>query len=407
MMNEGARNMDGNTIPVGEGITVIVKASGDLFLQGEEQMEVRFQSSEDHIRVNQSNETLYVETHASLDLAVPRRLNVIVEKVGGSAFLQDLENSLVIQKVGGDLAARRVSALRIEKVGGGCQIDEVRQGLTINKVGGDLIVRNLTGPIEVSSIGGRGDLQVIDGSVTVSRAGGDLQIYLAESLPGPVDLRAGGNVELYLPARVNAHFNLDSGGETIEIELSEQSQAIDEDIESRRYEFSLGEGGPGVEARAGGDITITDRPAEPEPITESLNRRENAWVEARDRRGHPSWSGGFGFDRTSAWADMISRRAQEAARRAEQRAHRAMRRTEEQIRTAAEREMHRAESRGFGHPFPHGEHHPGRHPEPPQPPRSPVTEQERLMVLQMLQDGKITVEQAETLLAALEGRSKA
>ena len=34
----------------------------------------------------------------------------------------------------------------------------------------------------------------------------------------------------------------------------------------------------------------------------------------------------------------------------------------------------------------------------------PVSEEERLMILQMLQDGKITVEQAEMLLAAMEGR---
>lgn len=390
--------MDGNTIPIGENTTVIVKASGDLFLQGEEQMEVRFQSSEDHIRVNQSNETLYVETHASLDLAVPRQINVILEKVGGSAFVQDLGNSLVIQKIGGDLAVRRAGVVRIEKVGGGCMIDDIGQAVTINKIGGDLTVRNLAGPLEVNSLGGGGDIQLIDGSLMVTRAGGDLEIYIGSSLQGPVNVRAGGNIELYLPAHLNASFKLDSGSEMIEIRLSSQDVEINQDIESRRHEFTLGEGGVEIEARAGGDITLTDRAVEPESIAEELDRRENAWVEARDRRGIPSWSGGFGFDRTSAWADMISRRAQEAARRAEQRANRAMRRTEEQIRAAAEREMHRSEVRGgFRHPYP---------PTPPPPPSSPVTEQERLMVLQMLQDGKITVEQAETLLAALEGRPR-
>ncbi len=183
--------MDGNSIPVGENTTVIVKASGDLFVQGEEQMEVRFRSSEDHIRVNQSNETLYVETHASLDLAVPRRVKVIVEKVGGSAFLQDLETSLVIQKIGGDLAVRRVGAVQIEKVGGGCLIDDIDQAVTINKIGGDLTVRNLTGPMEINSLGGGGDLQVSDGSLSVTRAGGDLQVYLGGALQGPVSVRAG------------------------------------------------------------------------------------------------------------------------------------------------------------------------------------------------------------------------
>jgi hypothetical protein len=39
---------------------------------------------------------------------------------------------------------------------------------------------------------------------------------------------------------------------------------------------------------------------------------------------------------------------------------------------------------------------------PPPSPREPVTEQERLMILKMVQDGKITIEEAERLLSALE-----
>ena len=39
----------------------------------------------------------------------------------------------------------------------------------------------------------------------------------------------------------------------------------------------------------------------------------------------------------------------------------------------------------------------------PPPRRDPVTEQERLMILKMVQEGKITIEEAERLLAALEG----
>jgi len=40
----------------------------------------------------------------------------------------------------------------------------------------------------------------------------------------------------------------------------------------------------------------------------------------------------------------------------------------------------------------------------PRKPVDPVSEEERMMILQMLQDKKISVEQAEKLLAALEGK---
>jgi len=39
---------------------------------------------------------------------------------------------------------------------------------------------------------------------------------------------------------------------------------------------------------------------------------------------------------------------------------------------------------------------------PPRPPLDPVTEQERLMIFKMVEEGKITIDEAERLLAALE-----
>jgi hypothetical protein len=91
---------------------------------------------------------------------------------------------------------------------------------------------------------------------------------------------------------------------------------------------------------------------------------------------------------------MISRRAQEAARRVEQRAQTVARRVEEQTRRNLERDLRNVGQGPFGF----------EPPPPPAPKSSPVTEKERMMVLQMLQENKITVEQAEALLRALEGR---
>jgi hypothetical protein len=391
LTERGDKTMDGNTIPISEKTTVIVKSSGDLFLEGKEQSEVRFQSSEDRIRVNQSNDTLYVETHASMDLTVPHNAHVIIEKVGGSALIQDLRGPLVVQKVGGDLGLQRMGDVRIEKVGGSCMINEVSGMLSVQKVGGDLTIRAAAGKVEIVNVGGTGDFQLVVADALEARAGGDIRLYVTEGLNGRVSLRAGGSVQAYLQSNVRGSFILMSGGESISIDLSRQAEPIKEHIEARRYEFSQGESSALLEAQAGGDVRLSDEPVEPHSIADDLARREEAWKEARERHGSPSWSGGFGFDRTSAWADMISRRAQEAARRAEQRASSAMRRTEEQIRRAAERDVN------WGIP--------GAPPPPPSPkPAQRVTEQERLMVLQMLQEKKITVEQAEKLLAALEGR---
>jgi hypothetical protein len=389
--------MDGNTIPVSENTTVIVKSSGDLFLQGQDQSVVRFQGSEERIHIHQSNDTLYIETRASLDLEVPKQAKVIVEKTGGSAFVRDVGGSLVVQKVGGDLSLLRIGELRIEKVGGGCMIDGVSGALSIGKIGGDLTVRQAASSVTVENVGGNCDIQAAGGDIVEAHAGGDVTVYLTEAVRERMILRAGGDMSMYLPSNISGSFSLNSGGEKILLDLTRQEGAQSQAIELRNFDFKLGEGGPRVEAQAGGDIRVSDAAVEPESISGDLERLENAWADARGRLGSPGWSVGFGVDRSSAWADMVSRRAQEAARRAEQRVQAASRRTEDQIRQAAEREMRRAERfGGFTGPIP---------PVPPMPARpAPVSEKERLMVLQMLQEGKITVEQAEQLLAALEGR---
>ena len=44
-------------------------------------------------------------------------------------------------------------------------------------------------------------------------------------------------------------------------------------------------------------------------------------------------------------------------------------------------------------------------PQPPQPPKEVVTDEERLLILRMLEQKKISLSEAEELLSALEGRN--
>lgn len=273
--------MEGNAIPVSVNTTVIVKCSGDLFLSGEETAEIRFQSSEDRIRVNQSNDTVYVETHASIDLSVPRQASVIIERVGGSAFLEDLDSSLTIQKIGGDLALRRMGQVRIEKIGGSCLTETVAGGLVVGKIGGDLTARDLSGVLEIGSIGGTLDLVVGAAQILEGRAGGDVRIYFTQGLGEKVMLKAGGTVELYLSPNTSGKFALISNGEVVDVRLNNQQEIINEKFETRRFEFTLGDGAANVDAIAGGDVRISDKETEPRSIANDLDRMLRVYPIAR------------------------------------------------------------------------------------------------------------------------------
>jgi hypothetical protein len=92
--------------------------------------------------------------------------------------------------------------------------------------------------------------------------------------------------------------------------------------------------------------------------------------------------------------ERISRRVEEATRRAAQQAERAARRAEAKVRGRARvgRWNWNIEPGSFTPP-------------PPPPVREPVSEVERVTILKMLAEKKITAEDADKLLAALEGGS--
>jgi hypothetical protein len=389
--------MEMKSVPVNENMVIVIRTSADLFLSGDDLMEVRFFGSEDRLQVRKEEGMLRIENHSGMDLILPRTARVRVEKVGGSAFMQDL-GMLDIQKVGGDLAMQRIGQVDINKVGGSLTVRAVNGPFTVHKVGGDFQARELSGPVTVEAAGGNIDVQAVDGESLAARAGGDLTLYLTRSLPQAVEIRAGGNCELFIPSDTSARFTFDAGNEQIEIRLSQHEPAVEQDIEQRHYEFVIGEGEGRVEMRAGGDVLLSDEAREPSSLSAEFDRLETSWHNARENRARYGWPGHFDPERSADWADMISRRAQEAARRAEQRAQSAVRRVEEHTRRTVDREVRRA---GYG---------PGAGfdiPQPPVPPKaSPVTEKERMLVLNMLQENKITVEQAESLLRALEGRYK-
>ena len=109
-------------------------------------------------------------------------------------------------------------------------------------------------------------------------------------------------------------------------------------------------------------------------------------------------------DRLKAAKERAAQRAEAASLRAQAKMERkvaaAQRKAERKARAAAAREARRERKRAgrTGHevvitPPPLRSQ-----------PKEPVSEEERMMILQMLQDQKISVDQAEQLLAALDGR---
>jgi hypothetical protein len=162
----------------------------------------------------------------------------------------------------------------------------------------------------------------------------------------------------------------------------------------------LGEGKAEVILRAKGDLAVSERGESWGPATDvqfefamdSWSQQFEAQMAEMQRKLEERLANIPFVD-----SEHVARRAQEAAERARRQAERAA----ERARARAERASRKPErhAHGVGVRMSWGP------PSPPKPPAEPVSDTERMAILRMVADKKITADEASRLLAALEGEA--
>jgi len=405
--------MNKKTFPVSASVIIQVRTYADLALQGWDQMEVYpIDESRHDVAVQMDGETMRVAFSEDGELFVPAGAVVQVERVSGDAYIRNLSGKLTVERVGGDLAVQNVADAAFSNIGGDCQVLEASGALAIHRVGGDLLAAGLSGSVAIGNVGGDADLELMDGSLDI-KAGGDICLNLALTTQQAINVRAGGDIDLYLPKGASTELNILSRGEDIRLRMEGSKQRIEE----RAHQATFGEGAAKVNLQAGGDVTVSDEMNEKECFDSIRQTLAEHWQdleesrEVRDAEGEEE-----GFEHAEDISRRVNRHVEEAMRRADERIAAAMKRVEDRTRA-----MNRD---GVIPPIPPV----GRPrksiltPEPPTPPAPPapakpatppmsptgrpakavVSEEERMLILTMLQEKKITAEEAAKLLEALE-----
>lgn len=393
-----------NTLPVSGPVIVSVEnVGGDLQIVGWERAEVTAKTDDNKLELTAEGETIRVQSKGDLILYVAREASIRILSVGGDADIRALAGSIEITNIGGDLQMRNVGAVRIVSVGGDMSLRGCTGALQANSVGGDASLHEIKGDVNIT-VGADLYLRGAEGNVN-AQVGSDAAMYL-HPLPGTqVNVRAGSDVLLRLPAKANVELNLQGcDDESIRVDLP----GVEPVQMGMSRSVVMGSGGASIKATAGSEVIVTSRDEEWENVAEFDPL-------GRDGPFSPGEFPGLSSDlheRISRRVEEATRRALEASMRAQEQSDRtqrrvdaAMRRAEEKMRSAEQRSMHMGIKVGrFGATL----ERPSVAPIPPMPPRppasEPVTDAERLSILKMLQDKKISLQDAEKLLAALEGK---
>ena len=385
---------------------------GNLSLRGWEESRVWVRGGENLNVQQQEDDTILITADGDCRIHVPYQAAATLHSVSGDAQVMDLHGAVDIGSVAGNL--------RLTDSG----------VAAIKNVSGDLSVRQVAGNVAVQNASGNGTFYQIEGNLSVNNCSGDLN---AREVGGNVDVHAGGNIMLRLTTgaeNVQGH----AGGDVL-CRLPDDFQGQVQlgcggDIRIKRLDapftrahqsatFTLGEGSHNLALRAGGDIVLSGPRGEDDEdgiyidveIQHEMAERASELVQqvAEQIEAQVDTLAQQLDDRLSAMgsgeeiAAKVQMKVQNVMRKAEEKITAATRRAEEQARRAERRAERRGDNR-------YGGGRRGRGPivTPPRPPQSPApptgpSEAERMRVLQMLEQGKISVEQAEQLLAAMGG----
>ncbi|HLF75321.1 MAG TPA: hypothetical protein VI524_13285 [Anaerolineales bacterium] len=342
---------------------------GDLSIVGWDAVDILIKGDDESTSVEQRGEEVLLSCNGDLSLRLPKAAAIKSNRIGGDASIRGVLGNIELKEVGGDLSIRDAGLISIDSVRADFSLRGARGDLYVKSANGDVSIRDVEGNVILESVaddlalrGARGDIKV--------NVGEDVVVYLDPKADGNYAITAGDDILLVLLTDANATLTMQGDEIAVEWPGVEPLEDVTERV------LVLGDGSARINLSAGGDVRVTNR------------------ADAADTAEEFGNFAGLNFD-WSGFGERISRQVEQATARAAKRAEEAARRVERQVERRARRWRGTAGAGGWewdlnpqNAPPPHAE---------------PVAEEERLAILKMLQEKKITAEQAEQLLSALEG----
>jgi hypothetical protein len=407
---------------------------GSLQVKGWDRDEVLLRTESEALgKLEGSGDRVRITCQGDCVVRLPHAAVIQTGIVHGNARFKLLEGDLSVDQVLGSLELRNVAATRVGSVHGNLLAKQVSADLKVEQVLGSAIARDVQGKCNLGGVSGNLDLHDAEGEIEAA-AGGNARLGLCLLVGQAYSVRAGGSLQCQVPEDASLRVELSSAARRIQVRLPDEKTTLAED----RYQLTLGAGDVSLRLEAGGSLVFTCQPGDWADMDDFQEELDEAFTEFSEELGQQLSEqvdiqietqmdilneqlaklevllGQSGMP--AAEAEQTMRRAKEASERATQRAQERMRRAQakldrklEAAQRKAEFKMRAAERRAQPSGKPGAKFQWPAPPVPPAPPAPPgaaegASEEERLLILKMLEQKKISIAEAEQLLAALEGK---
>ncbi len=350
-----------------EAPLVRLQVQGNLHLEGWAEHEVLAQAPDGaEISLTGASGEVHLSCDDTCHVRVPRGSTVHLEMVEGHARIRRVEGAIQGKTVEGHLTLRGVGPVQVEGVEGHCSAEDVQGDLALGGVEGHLSVRGVRGALTVNRlVEGHLSLDDVLGHVQVT-AEGHAVLFLDPQPEQQVQVKAEGFIRCALPPEADVHVEIEA--DTVRVRLPGVKLPEPED---GMVAFTLGAGSARLHLASENYVAVhpVDFDGEASPadweafgeqiaarmshLGEEIAGRVQTRLSARlaEVEGH-LYRGGWG----KSWMFDMPRRG-------------------------SRRRRHRSRWTR---------------------PRGGVSEEEQRLILEMLAEGKISAEEADRLLQALE-----
>lgn len=418
--------MSTQSIPTSSNPEILIEqVLGNLLVKGSDEPQVVIQADPSELTVEEQDDSLQLSCLGDCNIRLPFGAAIKITAIHGDAHLKYLKDELIIGTIHGSLTLRSVADTRIDTVHGDFSAKEVDGSLHIQSINGNAAAREIMGDCSLHEVQGNLDLRKVDGELLAS-CNGNIRLRL-DLLTGSVyQLSAAGNLHCNLPQDTSAKLILSSGADIIKVKTPDSAQVY----RQNQMTLDLGDAQAEMMLSAGGGLYIScdeesqyesfnantmysegfgqqiaqqveaQISSQLEMISQQLNQQMERLSDQFGRSGMSPEQTEKVLEKARMAGERGTARAQEKLRMAQEKLERkleATRRLQERRARVAE-EKSQAKARR-----PYGTEGTSTSP-PPTHPVEQVSEEERLMILRMLEQKKISLEEADSLLSALEGK---
>jgi hypothetical protein len=386
---------------------ISIRSHANLDLSGWEKNEVQINTDLNIQRTRKEEGVLFLIFVDDCEIKVPFGKELEINRASGNARIKNLHANISVNHISGNLAVQNVNNIKIDKVSGSLLVEEVKGHLDIGRVSGNFKGRQFHGNISSGRIDGGVSLLKVHRGAKIN-SNGDLSLDVAANSQDELNLRTFAGINLNLPVFTDAEISAICKAQNIELRVGERTEKYND----RRKTLILGDGSRHIRLESNGRIKIKAEEIKEEEITRLFEELDNLWVQLKEKSEikrkikamdkYPEIEVIEGF---SKFAEEAMKGVIGTAGLTAQIAETALQEAEIRIQLAADRIEEEMKELGI-------EIHLGEFKQENQEPEKSgkiehnVSEEERLIIFRMLEQKKITVEEADRLLEALENSAE-